>query len=55
MRQEAERMRADFGRLKEEAQQKIDKLMERIRDLNQRLQNGGAPAPAAEKRSGLFR
>jgi twitching motility protein PilT len=55
MKQETERMRGDFGRLKEEAQQKIDKLMERIRDLNQRLQGGGGPAPAPDKKSGLFR
>jgi twitching motility protein PilT len=34
---EVERMRADYQRLKQEAQQKIDKLMERIKDLNQRL------------------
>ncbi len=34
---EIERMRGDYGRLKTEAQQKIDKLMERIKELNQRL------------------
>ncbi|HEX9734114.1 MAG TPA: PilT/PilU family type 4a pilus ATPase [Thermoanaerobaculia bacterium] len=54
MKQEAERMRGDFARLKEEAQQKIDKLMERVRDLNQRMQTSPA-APAVEKKSGLFR
>ena len=56
MKQESEKMRADYGRLKEEAQAKIDKLMERIRDLNQRMAGGGAaPAqPAAEKKTGLF-
>ncbi len=56
MKQESEKMRADYGRLKEEAQGKIDKLMERIRDLNQRMAGGGAaPAAAApEKKTGLF-
>ena len=34
---EMERMRNDYQRLKVEAQQKIDRLMERIKDLNQRL------------------
>ncbi len=34
---ELEKMRVDYQRLKKEAQQKIDKLMERIRELNQRL------------------
>jgi twitching motility protein PilT len=34
---EVERMRHDYQRLKQEAQDKIDKLMERIKELNQRL------------------
>lgn len=34
---EIERMKGDYGRLKSEAQQKIDKLMERIKELNQRI------------------
>lgn len=34
---EVEKMRSDYERLKTEAQQKIDKLMERIKELNQRL------------------
>jgi twitching motility protein PilT len=34
---EIERMKSDYQRLRQEAQDKIDKLMERIRDLNQRL------------------
>ena len=34
---EIEKLKGDFGRLKSEAQQKIDKLMERIKELNQRL------------------
>ncbi len=54
MKQEAERMRNDYGRLKAEAQGKIDKLNERIRELNQRLSGGAAAVPAPEKKSGLF-
>ncbi|HZI63983.1 MAG TPA: PilT/PilU family type 4a pilus ATPase, partial [Thermoanaerobaculia bacterium] len=34
---EMERLRADQGRLRQEAQEKIDKLMERIKELNQKL------------------
>ena len=34
---ELDKLQKDYGRLKGEAQQKIDKLMERIRELNQRL------------------
>jgi twitching motility protein PilT len=34
---EMERMRGDYSRLRQEAQEKIDKLMERIKELNQRL------------------
>ena len=37
MGQERERMRGDYSRLRQEAQEKIDKLMERIKELNQRL------------------
>jgi len=50
-REEAERMRGDYKRLKDEAQQKIEKLMERIKELNQRLMGGGEP----DKKSGIFR
>jgi twitching motility protein PilT len=50
-RQEAERMRGDYKRLKDEAQQKIEKLMERIKELNQRLMGGADPAA----KSGMFR
>jgi hypothetical protein len=32
-----EKLRHDYARLKLEAQQKIDKLMERIKELNQRI------------------
>jgi twitching motility protein PilT len=37
MNREMERMRGDYSRLRQEAQEKIDKLMERIKELNQRL------------------
>jgi twitching motility protein PilT len=37
MVKERERMRGDYNRLRQEAQEKIDKLMERIKELNQRL------------------
>jgi twitching motility protein PilT len=43
--QEREKMRADYNRLRQEAQEKIDKLMERIKELNQRLM-GNAPVGA---------
>jgi twitching motility protein PilT len=36
-KQESERLRGDYQRLRDEAQGKIDKLMERIKELNQRL------------------
>ena len=34
---ELEKLNANFNRLRQEAQQKVDKLMERIKELNQRL------------------
>ena len=40
-------MRADYGRLRQEAQEKIDKLMERIKELNSRL--------VQEEKKGIFR
>ncbi|HEV8582853.1 MAG TPA: PilT/PilU family type 4a pilus ATPase [Thermoanaerobaculia bacterium] len=51
MAQERERLRADYARLRQEAQEKIDKLMERIKELNQRLMGGEAGA----QKSGIFR
>jgi chromosome segregation ATPase len=39
--QEVERMRGDYNRLRSEAQEKIDKLMERIKELNNRLMGNG--------------
>ena len=50
--QEMERMRGDYNRLRSEAQEKIDKLMDRIKELNNRLLgNGGGD----DKKSGVFR
>jgi hypothetical protein len=40
-------MRADYSRLRAEAQEKIDKLMERIKELNQRL--------VGDEKKGMFR
>jgi DNA repair exonuclease SbcCD ATPase subunit len=53
MVQERERIRGDYGRLRQEAQEKIDKLMERIKELNQKLMGGGEPSGG--QRSGIFR
>ncbi len=51
--EEQERMRGDYERLRQESKEKIEKLMERIRVLNQRIQ--GEPEPAGGKKSGIFR
>ncbi len=40
--QDRERVRGEYNRLRQEAQEKIDKLMERIKELNQRLLGGAA-------------
>jgi twitching motility protein PilT len=40
--QDRERVRGDYNRLRQEAQEKIDKLMERIKELNHRLMGGAA-------------
>ncbi|HSS47346.1 MAG TPA: hypothetical protein VLX28_00235, partial [Thermoanaerobaculia bacterium] len=50
---ERERLKGDYARLRQEAQEKIDKLMERIKDLNQRLVGGGEAGGTAK--SGIFR
>ncbi|HSS75501.1 MAG TPA: PilT/PilU family type 4a pilus ATPase [Thermoanaerobaculia bacterium] len=52
---ERDRLRGDYARLRQEAQEKIDKLMERIKDLNQRLMGGGEAGGAAPPKSGIFR
>ena len=41
LRREAEIARGEVQRIRDESQQKINALNERIRDLNQQLQNGG--------------
>jgi twitching motility protein PilT len=53
MGQERERLRGDYTRLRQEAQEKIDKLMERIKELNQRLMGGESGAPP--QKTGIFR
>ena len=50
MSQQMEKMRTDYNRLRQEAQEKIDKLMERIKELNQRLMADGGSG-----KSGMFR
>jgi chromosome segregation ATPase len=53
--QERERLRGDYARLRQEAQEKIDKLMERIKELNQRLVGGGDSGATGPQRTGIFR
>jgi twitching motility protein PilT len=48
---EVEKMRGDYNRLRQEAQEKIDKLMERIKELNQRLMG----PEGSDKKPGIFR
>jgi len=50
---ERERLRGDYARLRQEAQEKIDKLMERIKELNQRLM--GDAGSGSQQKSGIFR
>ncbi len=50
MAEERDKMKADYNRLRTEAQEKIDKLMERIKELNQRLMEG-----EEKKSGGIFR
>jgi twitching motility protein PilT len=51
---ERERLRGDYARLRQEAQEKIDKLKERIKELNQKLLGGGETG-AAPPKTGIFR
>ncbi|HEX7182809.1 MAG TPA: PilT/PilU family type 4a pilus ATPase [Thermoanaerobaculia bacterium] len=51
--QDREKLRGDYARLRQEAQEKIDKLMERIKELNQRIMGGGGGE--AERKTGIFR
>ncbi|HEX5719118.1 MAG TPA: PilT/PilU family type 4a pilus ATPase [Thermoanaerobaculia bacterium] len=56
MAQERERLRGDYNRLRQEAQEKIDKLMERIKELNQKIMGGGGgDTSAGERKTGIFR
>ncbi|MEM9558452.1 MAG: PilT/PilU family type 4a pilus ATPase [Acidobacteriota bacterium] len=55
MKQEVEKMRGDYARLQDEAQQKMNKLMDRIRELNQRIQGGGGGGAPPPQKSGIFR
>jgi twitching motility protein PilT len=55
MHVEMDKMRADYNRLRQEAQDKIDKLMDRIKELNQRLLGNGASTGESERKTGIFR
>jgi twitching motility protein PilT len=48
--QERDRARADYARVRQEAQEKINKLMERIKELNQQRVSG----ETGSQRSGIF-
>lgn len=53
-----EKLRGDYTRLRQEAQEKIDKLMERIKELNQRIMGGGGSGGGGgepERKTGIFR
>jgi twitching motility protein PilT len=57
---EQDKLKADYQRLRQEAQEKIDKLMDRIKELNARLMGdggagGGGGGAETGKRSGIFR
>ncbi len=54
LRTEAEQAKVAVERIREESNQKIAALNERIRDLNQRLQGGGGGGGAKDK-SGFFK
>ncbi len=49
--QDRDKTRADYARLRQEAEDKINKLMVRIKELNQSKMGGAEP----EKKSGIFR
>jgi hypothetical protein len=58
MAADREKLRGDYARLRQEAQEKIDKLMERIKELNQRLMGGGSSGGGGgepERKTGIFR
>jgi twitching motility protein PilT len=54
MSADREKLRGDYARLRQEAQEKIDKLMERIKELNQRLM-GGSGGGEPDRKTGIFR
>ncbi len=51
--EERERLRGDYERLRQESKDKIEKLMDRIRELNQRI-TGEPPATGGTKKPGIF-
>ena len=53
LKEDQEKMRQDYDRLRLESKDKIERLMERIKILNQ--QRSGESDPSAGKRSGIFR
>jgi len=57
MSADREKLRGDYARLRQEAQEKIDKLMERIKELNQRIMGGGSGGGGGEpeRKTGIFR
>ncbi|HWM94381.1 MAG TPA: PilT/PilU family type 4a pilus ATPase [Thermoanaerobaculia bacterium] len=56
MAADREKVRGDYNRLRQEAQEKIDKLMERIKELNQKLMGGGGDSTTTgERKTGMFR
>ena len=60
MAADREKIRGDYARLRQEAQEKIVKLMELIKELNQRIMGGGGGGGAGgggepERKTGIFR
>ncbi|MEM9293688.1 MAG: PilT/PilU family type 4a pilus ATPase [Acidobacteriota bacterium] len=53
LQDEADKQQGEYTRLRQEAQEKIDKLMQRIRQLTQGAQPEAPPPPP--KKSGIFR
>jgi twitching motility protein PilT len=55
LKKKLEQATAEATRVKEESSQKINALNERIRDLNQRLQNGGGGGGGGKPQTGFFK
>ena len=51
--QDREKLRGEYARLRQEAQEKIDKLMQRIKELSQ--QKMGSGGGEGERKTGIFR